>query len=152
MLALQDQAAYRDRTDVEVQRPGWAAQPPGSSLHFREGDDSTPLSALAGEALGARFRSWRGASGRRYVFSIYSPQSCPAYSHVVIIVAAVEADGERKALFIADSGWFPDIVFARAAAKWKSAGAEIEFHIHLLATSPAERRALIADLSHAPRS
>ncbi|MGA2792264.1 MAG: hypothetical protein ABSE69_01835 [Roseiarcus sp.] len=153
MLALQDRAAYRrDRTDAQGQAPGWAARPPGPSLHFREGDDSAPLSALAGDALGAHFRSWRGASGRRYVFSIYGPPSCPAYDHAVIVVAAVDAAGDRTDVFIADTGCFPEIVLASAAAKWTRADAEIEFHIHLLAKSPAERRALISDLSHPPRS
>ena len=153
MLALRDRAAYRsDRTHANGPPLEWAARPPGSSLHFREGDDSAPLSALADDALGARFRSWRGATGRRYVFSVYSPQCCPAYSHAVIIVAAVVAAGDRTALCIADTGSFPEIVLARAAAEWTGAGAEIEFHIHLLANSPAERRALIADLSHVRRS
>jgi len=153
MLALQDRAAHRrNRTDAEGRPLGWAAKPPGPSWHFREGDDSAPLSALAGDALGARFRSWRGASGRRYVFSIYSPHCCPAYSHAVIILAAVDAAGDRTAAFIADTGCFPEIVLARAAANWTRGGAEIECHLHLLANSPAERRALIADLSHALRN
>jgi hypothetical protein len=152
MLALQDQAAYRrDRTDVKVQPLGWAVQPPGLSLHFQE-EDSAPLSALAGDPLGARFRCWRGASGRRYVFSIYGRRSCPAYDHAVIMIAAVQRDGDRRVLFIADTGCFPDVVLARAAARWMRADAEIEFHIHLLATSPAARRALIADLSQPARS
>ncbi len=148
MLALQDRAAHRrDRTEAE----GWAARP-GPSLHFREGDDSAPLLALADDALAARFRSWRGASGRRYVFSVYEPFGCPAYSHAVIVVAAVDAAGDRTALLIADTGCFPEIVLANATSRWMRADAKIEFHVHLLANSSAARVALIADLSHTPRS
>ena len=153
MLALQDRAVNRrDRMRADSGPLGWAAPPPGSSHHFREGDDCAALSALDGEPLGARFRSWRGASGRRYVFSIYGPHCCPAYSHAVRISAAATAAGDRTALFIADTGCFPEIAFAKAAANWTGAAAAIEFHVHLLAKSPAERRALIADLSYAPRS
>jgi hypothetical protein len=148
MLALQDRAAHRrDRTEAD----GWTARP-GLSLHFGEGDDSAPLLALADDALAARFRSWRGASGRRYVFSVYEPPGCPAYGHAVILVAAVAAAGDRTALFIADTGWFPEIVLAEAATKGTRTAVKIEFHFHLLANSPAGREALIADLSHAPRS
>jgi hypothetical protein len=146
MLALQDHAALRrDRAD------GWPARA-GSSLHFREGDDSAPLLALADDALAARFRSWRGASGRRYVFSVYEPSGCPAYNHAVLIVAAADAGGDRVALTMSDTGCFPEIVLANAANKWARGDATIEFHVHLLANSAAGREALIADLSHPPRS
>lgn len=153
MLALQDRPVRRrGRTRTEGQAPGWAAPGPGAALHCREGDDNGPLAALAGEALGARFRSWRGVTGRRYVFSVYAPRDCPAYDHAVVIVAATDDAGDRTALLIADTGCFPEIVLARAAAQWSGAGAGVEFHVHLLAPSPAARRAVIADLSHAPRS
>lgn len=148
MLALQDQAAQsRDRPPAE----SWSA-PPGPCLRFREGDDSAPLLALADEPLAARFRAWRGASGGRYVFSVYEPLDCPAYQHAVILVAAVDGAGERKARCIVDTGWFPEIVLANAATTWMGAGITIEFHVHLLANSPAGRQALIADLSHPARS
>jgi hypothetical protein len=109
------------------------------------------LSSLADEALGARFRYWRGASGRRYVFSVYDRQTCPAYEHAVLIIWALGQDRARRVIFIGDTGAFPDIVFANAE---KGSGAErgIEFHIHLLATSRAERVAVMADLSHFWRS
>ncbi len=153
MLALQDRALdRRDRMRAEGRPLSWAAAPPASPAHFREGEDNAPLSALDGEPLGARFRSWRGASGRRYVFSIYSPHGCPAYSHAVMIVAAATDAGDRRALFVADTGCFPELVVAGAIANWTAAAAGIEFHVHLLANSPAARRALIADLSQAPRS
>ena len=148
MLALQDGAAHRrDRTQADRR----AAQP-GSPAGFGDGDDNAPLLALADDALAARFRSWRGVSGRRYVFSVYAPFACPAYSHVVVIVAAVDAGGDRTALAVADTGCFPEIVLANTAAKWSRSDARIEFHVHLLANSPPEREALIADLADPARS
>jgi hypothetical protein len=150
MLALREHAAHRcARMNAEVRHAaGWPALSPGPASRFREGE-SAPLLALEGEALGARFRSWRGISGRRYIFSVYNRQSCPAYSDAIVIVAASHADGGRRVIFIADTGCFPEIAFAKALAL---ADGEAEFHVHLLARSRAERQAVMDDLSQAPRS
>ena len=116
------------------------------SAHQRR-PDNAPLTALAGEAVGGRFRSWRGHSGRRYVFSVYDFACCPPYEHAVMIIAAAAPDGERRIVSIAETGCFPDIVLAKAAATGVAHGA-LEIHIHLLAQSRAERIAVIADLAH----
>jgi len=110
-------------------------------------DDGAPLAALAGEPLDGRFRSWRGRSGRRYVFSVYHPASCPAYEDAVLLAAAVAPDGGRRPLFIGDTGCFPDIVLARGADS-APRGAAVEMHVHLLAGSRAGRDAVLADLAH----
>jgi hypothetical protein len=68
---------------------------------------SEPLAALDGEVLNERFRSWRGASGRRYIFSVFDPARCPAYCDAVLIVAAVDAEGKPRALGLVDTGPFP---------------------------------------------
>jgi hypothetical protein len=152
MLALQEHAAhYYDPACEDIQRAGRTVTASRSSSPSQE-RDSEPLLTLAGDALGTRYRCWRGASGRRYVFSAYSRQACPAYSHVVMLVAAVQRDGARNVHFVVDTGSFPDIALAKASTEWAKAGREIEFHVHLLATSLAERRAVIADLSQARRS
>jgi hypothetical protein len=119
------------------------------SARNRGRDDSAPLSALAGDALGGRFRSWRGRSGRRYVFSVYDPLSCPAYEDAVMIVAEA-SDGERRVVSIGETGSFPDIALAKAAGQATSG--RLELHVHLLARSRAERLALIADLAHLRRN
>jgi hypothetical protein len=151
MLALQEQLSHpRGRSAFEVQQVGWARRPAGSTASPNE-HASAPLRALAGNALSARFRSWRGASGRRYIFSTFDRQSCPAYEHVVAMIAAVDPDGERRIIFIGDTGCFPDLALA-TAVKGIPADREIEFHVHLLATSRAERAAMIADLTHTRRS
>ena len=131
MLALDEHSAVR------------CAQTAGS----RRRADSAPLTVLAGDALDGRFRCWRGRSGRRYVFSVYNSISCPAYEHAVLMVAATTPDGERRILSIVETGCFPDIALAKAAATTSGDGA-LEFHIHLLARSPAERSKLIGDLGH----
>jgi hypothetical protein len=148
MLALKEQAEYRsDDASLQVGHGiGRTSRPSTPSCRSPE---STPLRVLAEGGLSAKFRSWRGASGRRYVFSVYDRHSCPAYSDAVLVIASALADGGRKIVFVADTGCFPDMVVANAAAKFAGA---FEFHVHLLARAPDERRALIADISHAGRS
>ena len=115
----------------------WRSRPP----------ESAPLAALAGESLGGRFRCWRGASGRRFLFSVYSSAACPAYDHAVLIGAGVAADGTRQMLFVADTGAFPEPVLGRARAILAKAGMRVELHVHVLAETPGERAALIEDIS-----
>ena len=107
-----------------------------------------PLAALEGEVLNERFRSWQGASGRRYIFSVFDPVSCPAYCDAVLIVAAVDAKGWAKPLAVVDTGPFPEPLLARIAKSFSGAGGpRREFHLHLLANNAAERRAVLRDLS-----
>ena len=40
------------------------------------------------DLLRRKYRSWRGRSGRAYMFSVYSPFDCPAYEDAVLIVAS----------------------------------------------------------------
>jgi hypothetical protein len=117
-------------------------RPPTSAA----GVDSGRLAALAGGALAERFRRWRGASGQRYIFSVYDRGTCPAYDHAVLIAAMVAANGERRVAFIADTGALPDLALSEAAERSGAIGAGVEFHVHLLAASRVERAAVIADL------
>jgi hypothetical protein len=112
--------------------------------------DSGPLASLAGVGLGGRFRLWRGASGRRYMVSVYGAHDCPAYEHAVLIGAAEAVDGTRRIAFIEDTGAFPEAVVDRARARLAAFAARTELHVHLLAASPRERRAAIDDLSPPP--
>jgi hypothetical protein len=126
------------------------AGPSELAARNRRSDASAPLSALAGEALGSRFRSWRGSSGRRYVFSVYDAQTCPAYENALMIVAEATAEGGRRLISIGDTGCLPDLALAKA--RRVGAGAGLEFHVHLLARSRVERIAAISDLAHLDRN
>jgi len=113
--------------------------------------ESAPLSVLAGDALDGRFRCWRGMSGLGYTFSVYEVASCPAYEHAVMMGVVVAPDGARRIVSIGDTGCFPDLFLANAAAS-RAPDGRTEFHIHLLARSRAERLAVIADLRQARSS
>lgn len=110
------------------------------------------LTGLDGTALSERFRSWRGRSGRRYVFSVFrdaidgSPPCDPGFPDAVVIAASREADGARRMVRITSTEGYPELFFhGRAMAEAKAAGAT-ELHVHLLASSKAERRAVVEDL------
>jgi hypothetical protein len=126
----------------------WPDAAPPTAFYLAEADGE-PLASLIGDTLSPRFCSWRGASGRRYIVSIYEPQLCPAYCDAVLIAAAVGADGRRHALALADTGVFPEPLLARAVRALSNGPERVEFHLHLLAASSAERRAALDDLAAA---
>ncbi len=147
MLALQEPFS-NDRDSRKMrQRANWAVQS-AAATPFRNAG-SAPLRALADNDLEDRYRNWLGASGRRYVFSVYDRETCPAYNFAVLVVAALGRNGERRIVFVADTGCFPDLVLAKAATMRAEKDETLEFHVHLLAHSLTERCAVIEDISQA---
>jgi hypothetical protein len=108
-----------------------------------------PLAALAGETLSPRFCAWRGASGRRYIASVYDARACPAYCDAALIAVAIGTDGRRRIVALADTGVFPEPVVARLARTPAPNGGRLELHLHLLAATAAERHAALDDLAAA---
>jgi len=122
---------------------------PGFAEHERH---SESLDALDGEVLADRFRSWVGASGRRYIFSVFDPADCPAYCGAVLIAALVEANGERRAIHCVDTGEFPEPALSNVMRACSAAKQRFEFHLHLLAKTASERRSVLEDLNARSRS
>lgn len=110
------------------------------------------LAALAGTRFSSRFFAWAGLSGRRYVFSVYPAPTCPAYCDAVMLAALRDGSGRRRVVSVRDTGAFPESVVARAVHELREFGSGLELHLHLLACSPEEREATIADLAIAPAS
>jgi hypothetical protein len=148
MFALLDAASPRPAVAPAHQAEPWPEAAPPTAAFLCE-TDGEPLAALIGEGLSPRFCSWRGASGRRYIVSVYDANACPAYCDAVLIAAAVGADGRRRALAFADTGAFPEPLLARALKALSNVAERMEFHLHLLAASPAERSAALDDLQAA---
>lgn len=90
-----------------------------------------------------RFWYWHGASGRRYIHSIYPAGSCPPLPGAVYVAVKRMAE-MRMAVAI---GRFPVIWDMRAAAA-AGHGAD-ELHVHLLARDEAEADVILADLTDA---
>jgi hypothetical protein len=97
-----------------------------------------------------RFWYWHGASGRRYIHSVYRPQTCPPLPGAVFL--AVRSLGNLRTVLGAGrfAGLWDVNVPAEDAAHWESLGAN-EIHVHLLGRDETEARAIAADLKAALR-
>jgi hypothetical protein len=144
MLAYQDAATFNPGAYAPPVQWADSEPTPAGLLH-----ESEPLAALTGEILGDRFRGWRGVSGRRYIFSVFDPNRCPAYCDAVAIAVVIEPNGDRRAVALADTGAFPEPVIARMARSCAAVSQRFEFHLHLLATTASERRSILEDLDRA---
>lgn len=109
-----------------------------------------PLSSDLPEdlGLGERFWYWRGASGRKYIHSIYPADACPPLPGAVYVAVRHRALG-REAVAV---GRFPS--FWDGACDSRSLLAEIageadEVHVHLLARDDRAADAVLHDLRRA---
>lgn len=102
-----------------------------------------PLSATLPEdsGLGERFWYWRGASGQRYIHSIYRPDLCPPVPGAVFVVVQSRG-GSRRAVA---AGRF-DAEGAMTAPNSAGAHLEEEIHVHLLARDEEGARHVLRDL------
>ena len=97
-------------------------------------------------AFAQAFHYWRGASGRRYLHSVYSLVGCPALPRANYILVRRFDDGTRVALSF---GQTKDEAVSLNLAHLRHEGAKCganEVHIHLLAENSDERALVEADL------
>ena len=127
----------------EDETPVWALPigPPGNV----RSPASAPLAALAGGALAHRFHTWRGASGRRHVVSVFAAADCPDYDEAVFLAVSADTLGNRRILGISGDA----DTAARLCRDNNDNGQSGEIHVHLLAETPASRAAVTADLAAA---
>ncbi|HEX4765497.1 MAG TPA: hypothetical protein VH414_04390 [Lichenihabitans sp.] len=128
---------------------------PGSSRRREAAGASSvdaPLAGLAGSGLAERFRYWCGASGRRYLFSVFPVDGrrglddCPFYADSVVMAVLRQADGRRRILHAGDTGPLPEVVFGGVTLAAAVAAGANEIHLHLLASDATARAAIVADL------
>jgi hypothetical protein len=93
-----------------------------------------------------RFLFWQGASGRRYVHTVYSLIECPALSAANYILVRSGGEGRREAVRIGrvEHG-APTLNLAEIRRLGAALGAD-EVHIHLLAADTAEAKVIEFDL------
>lgn len=83
--------------------------------------------------LAERFHFWTGASGRRYVHTIYSLIECPALPTGNYVLVKRGEDGTRDVLAIGSvSNDAPSLNLAEIRRRGAELGAN-EVHVHLLA-------------------
>lgn len=111
---------------------------------------SHPASAAAvldGAAdIAQRFHFWSGASGRRYVHTIYSLVECPAIPSGNYILVHRDDEGRRLVLAIGRVG---HAAASLNLAEIRRRGAELganEVHVHLLAPNAKQSRLIETDL------
>ena len=94
---------------------------------------------------GYRFRYWRGASGRRYLFSAVPSEALADFRSVVVIHAEPVAEGRlrARALFIVGADGQTDVPMPKRVPGDK-------VFVHFLAATEAERAQLVEDLAAAP--
>lgn len=95
-----------------------------------------------------RFWYWHGASGRRYIHSVYRPETCPPLPGAVFL--AVRSLGNLRTVLGAGrfAGLWDVNIPAGDAAHWESLGAN-EIHVHLLSRDETEARQIADDLKAA---
>jgi hypothetical protein len=93
--------------------------------------------------LSERFWFWRGASGRNYIHSIYTPDACPPLPGAVY-VGVKRSGGLRIALTVGRFGPFWD--HAQPASLSDTFAGCDEVHVHLLARGSSAADAVRADL------
>jgi hypothetical protein len=95
-----------------------------------------------------RFWYWSGASGQKYMHSVYRPEDCPPLPGAIYV--AVKRRGPlRLALAVGRFQPFWDhVIGAAEARRLTSLGAD-ELHVHLLGKTPAQTAAVFSDLLEA---
>ena len=103
-----------------------------------------PLSLALPEdfGLGERFWYWRGASGQRYIHSIYQRHLCPPVPGAVYVLVRV-CGGSRRALAV---GRFDAEGNMSGALPLGGQPGEEEIHVHLLAREEETARHVMRDL------
>lgn len=105
------------------------------------------VAALAGaEDIAGRFHFWAGASGRRYVHTVYSLIECPALPSGNYVLVHRDGDGRRLVLAIGRVRHeAPSLNLAEIRRRGAELGAN-EVHVHLLAPNSKQSRLIETDL------
>jgi len=92
--------------------------------------------------LSERFWYWQGASGRKYIHSVYEPENCPPLPGAVYV--GVKRQGDMRIAVAV--GRFLPLWEAHHSIVAKLSHFD-ELHVHLLARAPGEAEQVCADLS-----
>ena len=108
-----------------------------------ETQSNMPARVTLDRAIGREFHYWVGASGTRYLHTVFAPADCPALDEAVYVAVRRACDGRRRALAVGLFGPFGGGCEISAATRL---GAD-EIHVHLMADTPAARRIVLRDLA-----
>jgi len=98
------------------------------------------------EPTAQQFQFWAGASGERYVHSVFSLIGCPELPKAVYVLMRCDSHGRRTILRIGRTEHdAPSLNLAEIRHRGAKLGAN-EVHVHFLASSTRQRRDVEADL------
>ncbi len=106
----------------------------------------TPEHELLIEPAAQQFQFWAGASGERYVHSVFSLIGCPEIPEAVYMLVRCDGNGRRTVLRI---GRAEHDAASLNLAEIRHRGAQLganQVHVHFLADSDRERRQVELDL------
>ncbi len=112
--------------------------------------DNRPLASLSRTGLEKLFHNWLGASGRRYICSVYAVGAPPVFDRSRAVVAAVRRDAAESRIAFVFAANPDDDDFAFWTARARACGA-CEWHVHLLAETPEARASVLRDMEPARR-
>lgn len=93
--------------------------------------------------FGDRFSFWTGASGKRYIHSVYAVDDCPPLPGAIYLEVAISSQGKRIPV---RSGRFSPFWDAALLQSSSRSAAVTEIHVHLLSNDESESLAVLADL------
>jgi hypothetical protein len=113
---------------------------------------NAPLESLAGRTLSARFHAWHGASGQRYICSVF-PADCadpdaglPDFADAITLAVACDNAGQRRCVSLTLSEAMTDIAARQHFIAAGLAAGVVEWHVHLLAAEVQQRHAVAQDI------
>lgn len=93
-----------------------------------------------------KFRFWTGASGRRYVHTVYSLRECPEIANAVYLLVRTSPNGESEVVRVSQTESSSESLnLAQIRYHAARLGAN-EVHIHMIAETPACRQLADIDL------
>ncbi|MGI8725766.1 MAG: hypothetical protein ACR2J1_10565 [Methyloceanibacter sp.] len=113
------------------------------------GPADEPALVCAEAGFAQAFHYWRGASGHRYLHSVYSLIGCPALPQANYILVRRHEDGTRTPIAFGET---KDDAISLNLAHLRHKGAKLganEVHIHLLAETAVDRARVENDLTAA---
>lgn len=112
-------------------------------------DDAAPVAApdaAAPDHDGHRFFFWRGATGERYVHTVFSLLECPELPRSIYILVKRDANERRTVLHVGRADHEANSLnLAEMRFRGASVGAN-EVHVHFLVEGDRERRLVEFDL------
>jgi hypothetical protein len=92
-----------------------------------------------------RFWYWRGASGKKYIHSVYGLEDCPPLPGALFV--AVRRQGDLRTVMALGRfmPFWDGVMEGRSLERLHASGVN-EIHVHLMAKSPEHCESILADL------